>query len=117
MDVNNTITLITLIVGLIGAIAALIPSLIKLFKSLKEIVKNKNWAALTKIAMSAMKDVEIEYKKNPNMSSQEKLDMAIEIIQSSAAQMGVEVTDELIDNLVKYINDTIKWANDMKKDS
>lgn len=115
MTAEQVITLITLIVGLIGAIAALIPTLIKLFKTFKELVANKNWAALTKIAMSAMKDVEVEYKKNPNMSSQEKLDMAIEIIQSSAAQMGVEVTDELIDNLVKYINDTIKWANDMKK--
>lgn len=115
MTVEQVITLITLIVGLIGAIAALIPTLIKLFKTFKELVANKNWAALTKIAMSAMKDVEVEYKKNPNMSSQEKLDMAIEIIQSSAAQMGVEVTNELIDNLVKYINDTIKWANDMKK--
>lgn len=115
MTAEQVITLITLIVGLIGAIAALIPTLIKLFKTFKELVANKNWAALTRIAMSAMKDVEVEYKKNPNMSSQEKLDMAIEIIQSSAAQMGVEVTDELIDNLVKYINDTIKWANDMKK--
>ena len=115
MTAEQVITLITLIVGLIGAIAALIPTLIKLIKTFKELVANKNWAALTKIAMSAMKDVEVEYKKNPNMSSQEKLDMAIEIIQSSAAQMGVEVTDELIDNFVKYINDTIKWANDMKK--
>lgn len=115
MTAQEIITLITLIIGLVGAIAALIPTLIKLFKTFKELVANKNWAALTKIAMSAMKDVEVEYKKNPNMSSQEKLDMAIEIIQSSAAQMGVEVTDELIDNLVKYINDTIKWANDMKK--
>ena len=98
MTAEQVITLITLIVGLIGAIAALVPTLIKLFKTIKELVANKNWAALTKIAMSAMKDVEVEYKKNPNMSSQEKLDMAIEIIQSSAAQMGVEVTDELIDS-------------------
>ena len=115
MTAEQVITLITLIVGLIGAIAALVPTLIKLFKTIKELVANKNWAKLTQIAMNAMQEVEVEYRKNPNMSSQEKLDMAIEIIQSSAAQMGVEVTDELIDNLVKYINDTIKWANDMKK--
>ena len=115
MTVEQVITLITLIVGLIGAIAALVPTLIKLFKTIKELVANKDWAVLTKIAMNAMQEVEVEYRKNPNMSSQEKLDMAIEIIQSSAAQMGVEVTDEVIDNLVKYINDTIKWANDMKK--
>lgn len=115
MTAEQIITLTTLIIGLVGAIAALVPTLIKLFKTLKELVANKDWAVLTKIAMNAMQEVEVEYRKNPNMSSQEKLDMAIEIIQSSAAQMGVEVTDEVIDNLVKYINDTIKWANDMKK--
>ena len=115
MTAEQVITLTTLIIGLIGAIAALVPTLIKLFKTIKELVANKNWVKLTQIAMNAMQEVEIEYRKNPNMSSKEKLDMAIEIIQSSAAQMGVEVTDEVVDNLVKYINNTIKWANDMKK--
>lgn len=115
MDVNNTITLITLIVGLIGAIAALVPTLIKLFKTIKELIANKNWAALTKIAMSAMRDVEIEYKKNPNMTSEEKLEMALDIVVEQAAELEVQVDENSIKEVIKYINDTIKWANDMKK--
>jgi uncharacterized membrane protein YbaN (DUF454 family) len=115
MDLNNTITLITLIIGLIGAIAALIPTLIKLFNTIKEIAKNKNWTKLIAIAMDAMKDVEKHYRENPNMSSQEKLDMALDIIRSSSANLGVTISEKEIDDLVKYIEDTIKWANDMKK--
>lgn len=114
-DVNNTITLITLIVGLIGAIAALVPSLIKLFKSLKEIVKNKNWAKLTAIAMDAMKDVEKYYRENPDMTSEEKLEMALDIIVGQAEELEVQVDENSIKEVIKYINDTIKWANDMKK--
>lgn len=115
MDVNNTITLITLIVGLIGAIAALIPTLIKLFNTIKEIAKNKNWSKLTAIAMDAMRDVERKYRENPNMTSEEKLEMALNIVVEQAAELEVQVDESLIKEVVKYINDTIKWANDMKK--
>jgi hypothetical protein len=115
MTAEQVITLITLIAGLVGAVAALVPTLIKLFQTIKELVKNKNWAALTSIAMRAMSEVEVEYRKNPSMTSQEKLDMAMDIIQTAAAQIDVTITDDEINNLVKYINDTIKWANDMQK--
>ena len=115
MTVAQTIALITSIIGLVGAIAALIPTLIKLFKTIKELVSNKNWATLTRIAMDAMKEVETHYRANPNMTSQEKLDMAINLIKNSSKDLGIEVTDELIDNLVNYIKQTITWANDMKK--
>lgn len=113
--VNNTITLITLIVGLIGAIAALIPTLIKLFNTIKEIAKNKNWSKLTAIAMDAMRDVERKYRENPNMTSEEKLEMALNIVVEQAAELDVQVDENSIKEVIKYINDTIKWANDMKK--
>lgn len=117
MDVNNTITLITLIVGLIGAIAALIPTLIKLFNTIKEIAKNKNWSKLTAIAMDAMRDVERKYRENPNMTSEEKLEMALDIIIDQAASLNVEINENSIKQIIDYIEKTIKWANDMKKDS
>jgi hypothetical protein len=41
--------------------------------------------------------------------------MAIEIIIRGAAEIDVEVSEDTIRDIVKYINDTIKWANDMKK--
>ena len=43
--------------------------------------------------------------------------MAIGLIKEYATRLNVEITDDLVENLVKYINDTIKWANDMRKDS
>lgn len=115
MTVQEIITLITLIIGLVGAIAALIPTLIKLFNSLKEIAKNKNWTKLISIAMEAMKDVEKYYRENPNMTGKQKLDMALEIIKESSASLNVTISDKEVNDLIEYINDTIKWANDMKK--
>ena len=82
---SDVVTLITLIVGLVGAIAALIPTLIKLFSAIKEITTNKNWSKLKDAAMAAMKEVEEYSRSHKDMSSKEKLDMAIDLIQASAA--------------------------------
>lgn len=114
MTVEQVITLITLIVGLIGAIAALVPTLIKLFNTMKELIQNKNWQAIKDIAKAAMKEVEEHYRLHPEMTSQQKLDMAVGIIIEGAKAIEVEVNEETIRNIIKYIEDTIKWANDMK---
>lgn len=114
MTTEQIITLITLIAGLIGAIAALVPTLIKMFKALKEIATNKNWQAIKDIAKAAMQEVEEHSRKNPNMTSQQKLDMAINIIKEGAAAINIEVDTKLISDLVEYIEKTIKWANNMK---
>ena len=114
MTVEQVITLITLIVGLIGAIAALVPTLIKLFNTMKELIQNKNWQAIKDIAKAAMKEVEEHYRLHPEMTSQQKLDMAVGIIIEGAKAIEVEVNEETIRDIIKYIEDTIKWANDMK---
>lgn len=114
MTTEQIITLITLIAGLIGAIAALIPTLIKLFKALKEIFKNKNWQALKDIAKAAMQEVEEHYRANPTMTSKQKLDMAIDLIVEGAKEIDIEVDESTIENLIEYIEKTIKWANSMK---
>lgn len=114
MTTEQIITLVTLIAGLIGAIAALIPTLIKMFNAFKEIAKNKNWQALKDIAKAAMKEVEEHYRKNPAMTSKQKLDMAIDIIVTGAKEINIEVDESVIENLVEYIEQTIKWANNMK---
>lgn len=115
MTVEQIITLITLIVGLVGAIAALIPTLVKLLKTIKELVANKNWAKLTMVALDAMREVENYYREHPDMTSEEKLDMAIAIIEEASLDLGVEITDKLVDDLTNYIKETINWANEMKK--
>lgn len=112
--VEGWVGLISLIVGLIGAIAALIPVAIKLFKALKEIVKNKNWSKIKDIAKAAMTTVEEYHKSHPEMSSDDKLNMALDMIQAGCAEIGIEVDEVTLNNLVDYINQTIDWFNGMK---
>lgn len=100
--------------GLIGAIGALIPVIIKLVKTLKEIVKNKNWNEIKDIAKAAMTTVEEYHKSHPEMTSDDKLNMALDIIQAGCKEIGVEVDDATLDNLVNYIKQTINWFNGMK---
>ena len=112
--VEGWIGLISLLVGLIGAIGALIPVIIKLVKTLKEIVKNKNWNEIKDIAKAAMTTVEEYHKSHPEMTSDDKLNMALDIIQAGCKEIGVEVDDATLDNLVNYIKQTINWFNGMK---
>lgn len=112
--VEGWVGLITLFIGLIGAIVALVPVVIKLGKALKEIVKNKDWNTIKDIAFGAMKIVEDYYKEHPDMSSDDKLEMALDIIKGSCAEVGVELDDKVLEDVVKYIRDTINWFNGMK---
>lgn len=112
--VEGWVGLVTLIAGLIGSIAALIPVVIKLVKSLKEIIKNKNWDKIKEVATAAMKTVEDYYKTHPEMSSDDKLQMALEIIKAGCAEIDIVIDDEILNNVVKYICDTINWFNSMK---
>lgn len=114
-DFNEIVALVTVICGLIGAVAALIPTVIKLFKTIKELVKTKNWNVLKTAAKAAMQEVEEYSREHPEMTSEEKLDMAIETIQKASITLGVEITDEVIENLITYIEETIKWVNKMNK--
>lgn len=112
--VEGWVGLVSLIVGLIGAIAALIPVVIKLVKALKEIIKNKNWNEIKAIAKAAMTTVEEYHKAHPEMSSDDKLNMALDIIQAGCKEIGVDVDDATLNNLVDYIRQTINWFNGMK---
>lgn len=108
MSLAEIITLITLIAGLIGAIAALIPTFIKLKECLVDIVKNKNWAKIMQVAMSAMKTVEASGK-----TGADKKQMVVNIVTQSCANLEIELDAELIKRLSDYIDDTIDFVNSM----
>ena len=114
VTVEGWIGLISLFIGLIGAIAALIPVAIKLVKALKEIIKNKNWNEIKDIAKAAMTTVEEYHRSHPEMTSDDKLNMALDIIQKGCAEIDVEVDEATLENLVNYIRKTINWFNGMK---
>lgn len=110
MEVKEIIELIITICSLIGVIGGLIPTGIALYNKIKEIIQNKNWTLAMKIAMEAMTEAEEYAKLHPEMTGEDKLEMAIKIVKAGLTAAGIEVSNELIDRLVQYINDLCAWS-------
>ena len=85
--VEGWVNLIVFIAGFVAAVAVLIPVAIKLVKKGAELMKDKNWSKIKDIALAAMKEAEIE------------------------------ISEEDLKNLAKYIDETIEWFNSMNKSS
>lgn len=101
---------ILLVAELIGAICALIPTIVALFALIKNIIKNKNWALIMKIANSAMSAVETYSKEHPGMTSEEKLEMALEAIKASCRTAGIALDEANLQRIVEYIAEMCAWA-------
>lgn len=107
--VEGWVGLITLIVGLVGAIAALVPTLIKLFKAGKKLIKEKNWKKIMEIADAAMKEAEKVGEKGT------KKEMVIAAVKKGCEEAGIELEEELLQDLYGYIEECIEWFNGMNK--
>lgn len=107
------------IVGFISAIISLavvaIPSLVSAIVFIVKAFRNKQWTTITSVADSAMKTVEEYYKEHSTMTSEEKLNMALETIQTSLSAMNISFTDEMKEKVKSYINSCISWCNSMNK--
>ena len=101
---------ILLVVELIGAVCALVPTLVSIFALIKNIIKNKNWALIMKIANSAMSTVEAYSKEHPGMTSEEKLEMALEAIKASCQTAGIALDEANLQRIVEYIAEMCAWA-------
>ena len=101
------------IVNLVVAIASLVPTLVSVVMLVINIIKNKNWKLIMAIADEAMKTVEIYYQDHPSMTSEEKLDMAIESIKSGLSVAGIKIDADLLKRIVDYVKESIDWFNGM----
>lgn len=101
---------ILLVVELIGAICALVPTIISVCALIKNIIKNKNWALIMKIANSAMSAVEVYSKEHTGMTSEEKLGMALEAIKASCQTAGIALDEANLQRIVEYIAEMCAWA-------
>lgn len=110
--VEGWVNLIVFIVGFIAAVAVLIPVAIKLAKKGAELVKNKNWSKIKDIALAAMKEAEASGKKGS-----EKQQMVIDAVVAGCKEAEIEINEEDLKNLAKYIDETIEWFNNMNKSS
>ena len=107
--VEGWVGLIMLIVGLVSAIAGLIPTFIKLKSALKKIAKDKNFAKLIEIAKKAMTEAQASGK-----TGAQKQEMVLVAVKAGAIEIGVEVNDEDIENLIDSIKELKQFFNDMK---
>lgn len=103
------------IINLVIAIVSIIPTLVSVVILVVNIIKNKNWKLMMAIADEAMKTVEEYSKLHPGMSSDDKLNMAIESVKSGLAIAGIKVDAAAIKRVVGYIKQSIDWFNNMKK--
>lgn len=106
----NTVEKILLVIQLIGAICALVPTIVSVVALIKNIIKNKNWALIMKIANSAMSTVEAYSKEHPGMTSKEKLEMALEAIKASCQTAGITLDEANLQRIVEYIAEMCSWA-------
>ena len=110
--IANANGIITLITGLIGLIGTGIGAYFAV-KNWITVLKTKNsqeiWAMIMEIADAAMTEAEKSGK-----SGADKKQMVIDAVKASCKAAGVNL-DVFIDQLSNYIDDTIKFANNLKK--
>ena len=107
MSVSEICTLITTICGIIPVVIGAVVAIVN-------IIKTKNWKLVQEIADKAMATVEAYSKAHPNMSSDEKLEMALEAIKSGLEAVNIKITNALLEQIKAYIKQCISWFNEMK---
>ena len=110
--ITNANGIITLITGLIGLIGTGIGAYFAV-KNWITVLKTKNsqeiWAMIMEMADAAMTEAEKSGKPGAD-----KKQMVIDAVKASCKAAGVDL-DVFIDQLSNYIDDTIKFANNLKK--
>jgi len=114
-SVENANQIASLIYTIVSLAILIIPSIVSAVIFIIKAVKNKDWRQIMNVADAAMKEVEEYAKAHPNMTSDEKLDMALNAVQKSLSSMNITFDDATKEKTKNYINQTIKWFNDMKK--
>lgn len=112
LEESTTAASIELITTIISLVITLIPTLTGLIITCVKLFKNKDWSKIKDIADAAMKEVE-EQSKDVNMTSEKKLEAALEAIQKSLTVAGITFDDKTKQRTKEYIEQCIKWFNQM----
>lgn len=91
---------------LVSAISAIVAFVTLIIKA----IKDKNWKAITEIAKTVMADVEEFAKTHPDMTSDDKLNMALEGIKTAMSAAGIKFNEKVIKKLIDYITEMCKWS-------
>ena len=98
-----------LALDLIVAILGIIPTVVAGIALIRTIIKNKNWAAIANIAQDAMSAVE-QIATTSDMSGEEKLNLALELIKKNCTANGITIDDSLTSQITAYIAELCKWS-------
>ena len=106
---------IAAICGAISGLVTLIPTVITVVMFIINTIKNKNWNQVQSLADAAMRNVEQYCREHPGeLTSEQKLEMALESIREGLAAVGIKFDDKLCNRTIAYIKASITWFNEMK---
>lgn len=100
----------TVIRDIIVAVCGLIPTIVSVVCLIVNIIKTKNWQLVEEMAKQAMSSVEEFAKTHPEMTSEDKLNLALEAIKSGLAAAKIKVDDALIKQVIEYIKQMCSWS-------
>ena len=106
---QEIIALVTGLVGLISTGVGAFFAIKTLITALKTKNANEIWTLIMSMADAAMKEAEASGK-----AGADKKQMVIDAVKASCKAAGVNL-DLFIDQLSDYIDQTIKFVNDMQK--
>lgn len=98
------------VINLIIAICSLVPTLVSLFCLIKNIIKEKDWKCVQKVAMEAMASVEEYSKEHPEMTSDDKLNMALKAVEAGLGAADIKLDASLIKKIADYIEEMCSWS-------
>ena len=104
---NSIVVLITGLVGLISAGVGAFFAIKSFIKATKEKSAKEIWAIIVHMADTAMKEAEKSIEKG-----EDKKKMVIEAVKAGCKAEGLDI-DAFIDQLSAYIDQCIKFFNDM----
>lgn len=107
--VNGLIALITGLVGLIGTGIGAFFAIRNFIKATKEKSAKEIWAMIMTMADAAIKEAERSTKKGAD-----KKELVINMVKEGCKSAGVDIS-LFLDQLSDYIDQTIKFVNDMTK--
>lgn len=105
---NGLIALITGLAGLVGTFLGMFFAIKGFIASLKTKKASEIWGMIMEIADAAMKEAE-----KSALSGADKKAMVINSVKASCKAAGIDA-DAFLDQLSDYIDQAIKFANDMK---
>jgi hypothetical protein len=111
MWLETTEGILSLISTGLVLLGGLITVSVKLYNAIKQIIKDKNWRKIIAIADRAM-----EAAEKSGASGADKKAQVIEAVKAGCLEMGIDAM-EYIDQLSTYIDECIKFFNDMKEAS